>query len=67
MEPHDKERNQKLEVRQTERKRNRQFDLRALDGENDLTYPLEPIDKERAQKLKVRWRDGQTDSLIWEP
>ena len=30
------------------------FDLRALAGDNDLTFPLEPLDKERAQKLEVR-------------
>lgn len=29
------------------------FDLRALAGDNDLTFPLEPLDKERAQKLEA--------------
>ena len=30
------------------------FDLRALAGDNDLSFPLEPLDKERAMKLEVR-------------
>lgn len=29
------------------------FDLRALAGDNDLSFPLEPLDKERAMKLEV--------------
>ena len=29
------------------------FDLRALAGDNDLSFPPQPLDKERARKLEV--------------
>lgn len=37
------------------------FDLRALAGDNDLSFPLEPLDKERAAKLEAMsstWEDN---------
>ncbi|KAH3770845.1 cyclin-Y-like protein 1 [Dreissena polymorpha] len=37
------------------------FDLRALAGDNDLSFPLEPLDKERAMKLEAMsstWEDN---------
>lgn len=37
------------------------FDLRALAGDNDLSFPLEPLDKERAMKLEAmstNWEDN---------
>ena len=41
------------------------FDLRALAGDNDLSFPLEPLDKERAMKLEVRtvFKPGHENSI----